>query len=548
MMPALNRLRLLFIILIACLGANARGNLHLTKYDIDSTSLRAQMDTQLCVKNLVLPTDFYNNYSKCISSIIGTGNGSSGLSNVKTTLLYPSVSGSYGFLLTKRRTDYSSKSAEKVWAYMNVGTGINFSNLLTQIDITNPNIEFDINTEFSIFFRPQYSYYNEQCLNYTDNYENFMLNYIHHKQRFAALVNGQDSLKKAGACLNCIRDTDVYSSDTLFTTAVKYMAIYRNQASKERLKVKPPVNGLYKTTQADSASIYTNLYYCNNNHYYPISADTIRVVSGAVIRFNHSRLYSDSLAIKKEAALLKRLDTEHKALLALAPFNTKLFNWVSVKLNYKLQSFLVYNDQLPVTEYSTVRTQSSVYAISLNYNLYHYVNTQYRAGRGNFLAWGGNKYLRIGADLLWTNAVDDRKNGPYKVILADTLPNGSTYTRKTITVYSKNATDRLFDIIPHADFYIMENTKTVGLHLLSNYTFSCINNREFGNKLNCGAGIFFSLGQNFAKRLDQLKGIPLNFELSLTATDILNWGSKPKISDRLAPDFRVLIPLNLLGR
>ena len=94
----------------------------------------------------------------------------------------------------------------------------------------------------------------------------------------------------------------------------------------------------------------------------------------------------------------------------------------------------------------------------------------------------------------------------------------------------------------------MENSRTVGLHLLTNYLYSFENNAANGNKLNAGVGVFISISKKIAQKIDQLKGIPINFEVQMIATDLLHWTAATKFSDRVSPGLKIDLPLNLIGR
>ena len=515
----------------------------------DSSKIRLELDTILCTRYLITPNDFYRDLSKCIGTIIGVGTGGNGISDVQTSLLHPSISGSYGFGLNKKANKGDILRAEKAKVFLNVGGGIGFVDKISGIDIRNPNVEFDLNTELSIFFRPRATYNTEECVRYSNTYEDFMVPYIYLNRKINELSGKQDSLKKAGACISCRRDTDITTIDTLIKSSRNYKVLYQKTlAGRPRKTMQPPMNGPYSYTHLDSDKIVTYYYYYKDGTSWATGLDSTISRADSVFKIRYRREYKDSLDLKNLRSKLQKLDPVHNSLLLSAPFNTRIFNWVNLDLSYKIESYLIYNGLTNFAEKNLHRSSSSVYSVGVNYNFYHFVTTRYRHARGNFMAWGGNKYLRVGVNLLFTNAADEDDNGPYKVSIIDTIKGGVPYTKKTVSVFTPGVFDRRINLLPHADFYIMENSRTVGLHLLTNYLYSFENNAANGNKLNAGVGVFISISKKIAQKIGQLKGIPINFEVQMIATDLLHWTAATKFSDRVSPGLKIDLPLNLIGR
>jgi len=521
----------------------------LHRFPNDSASIRLELDTILCTKYLITPADFYADLSKCISSIIGIGNSGNGISDVRSTIIKPSVSGTYGFALNNNKNSQNIQQTEKVKLYLNVGGGIGFLDFLNNIDITNPNFEFDVNTELSIFFSTSARYNTEECLKYSNSYEDFMVPYLYYGRQEKQLSMKLDSIKKSGVCMACVRDTGIMEADTVIRSSRNYRVLYHRVLSQKlKSSLMPSRNGPFQHTQLDSNKIVTYYTYFNNGIEHPVGYDSTISRHDSIFKFRFRSVSSDSLQLKSLSARMQQLNAIHNGLVSAAPFNTRMFHWLNLDLSYKLESYLIYDGKTSFSSTDLSRGNSCIFSAGVNYNFYHFVTTRYRHGRGGFLAWGGNKYVRIGMNLMLTNAADEDNNGPYKVSVIDSLIGGVTYTKKTVTVFTPGILDRRVDLMPHADFYIMENSRTAGLHVATDYIYAFSQNEAHGNKLSAGLGIFISIGRKLSQRIDQLKGIPVNFEILLRAKDMLHWTASTRLEDRLDPVLKINLPLNLIGR
>lgn len=514
----------------------------------DSQSIRLALDTILCTKSLITPSDFYYDLSQRIESIMGTGNGGNGTSEVSTSILKPSLSGTYGFALNKQKGNGSIQKQKQPNLYLNIGGGLGFVGFINEINIENPNVNFDINTELSIFFHTRAKYYPEECLRYSNVYEDFMVPYLFYQRSVKNIESKLDDIKKTQGRMIFRRDTDVIEIDTILKSTRNYKVLFQRSAyNKPSKHISHPKNGSFQYTYLDSNKIVTYFSYYKSGIGMLTGIDSLISSGDTIFKIRYRRESKDSLLLRALLSKLHNMETTHDHLLRTAPFNTRMFNSVNIDMSYKLESYLIYNGQSTFNEENLYRTTGSIYSIGINYNFYHFVTTRYLHDSRSYMAWGGNKYLRVGLKLLFTNAGEDGGNGPYKIAISDTLPGGLPYVSKNIYVFTPGVFARYIDLVPHMDFYIMENSRTVGLHLMTNYFYAMDNNITNGNRLNAGMGMLISVGNKFAKQINQLKGIPVNFEIMLTASNILHWHSDLKFTDKFIPNLRVNLPLNLIG-
>lgn len=201
------------------------------------------------------------------------------------------------------------------------------------------------------------------------------------------------------------------------------------------------------------------------------------------------------------------------SLMLNAPWNTKRISFFTGLLLGKWQRLNMIDSSGNLTD-SASQHSSGAFTLSLNYQFYHYVSPKNR-----LLRHGGNKYLKVGFDMSYNNAVANETVDGVKVQTVDTTTDGekNKVSDEQIAYNRLDVIDKNFTFSPHLDYYMMENSRHFGIHFLSALKFIHLGAGKYDNQLKLGIGLFGSV-----KNALSADGNVINFELLFTSQNPIN--------------------------
>lgn len=196
------------------------------------------------------------------------------------------------------------------------------------------------------------------------------------------------------------------------------------------------------------------------------------------------------------------------SLMMNAPWNSKNIIFFTGNIVGKWQRLNMIDSNNNLTD-TAAQHSSGAIKLSVNLQYYHYVSPFFK-----FLTKGGNKYLKLGFDMSYNNAVANETATGVKVQAVDTTADGekSKVSKEQIAYNELDVIDKHFTFSPHFDYYVMENTRHFGVHLLSEIKMIHLGAGTWDNQLKLGIGLFGSVKNSLSAN-----GNVVNFELLFTS-------------------------------
>lgn len=191
-----------------------------------------------------------------------------------------------------------------------------------------------------------------------------------------------------------------------------------------------------------------------------------------------------------------------------APWNTKMISFWTGRAIGKWQRLNMIDSLGNMTDTASQHS-SGAFTLSINYQFYHFVSP-----KNHFLAKGGNKYLKLGFDMSYNNAVANETATGVKVQSVDTTADGkkNKVSNEQVAYNELDVIEKHFTFSPHFDYYVMENTRHFGVHFLSEVKMIHLGAGIWDNQLKLGIGLFGSVKNSLSTN-----GNVVNFELLFTA-------------------------------